>query len=407
MTSPASWDAQKFIRSINENMERVTAKSPKGNGAAEQPVISASPFVWRDPASIPPRAWLYGRHYIRQFLTCTIAPGGLGKTTLSVVEALAMATGRSLIGITPATRARVWLWNGEDPADELDRRIIAAMIQHKIMPDETEGFLFSNSGRKMPIILATQTRTGTEIAIPVVNAVIDEIRRRQIDVLIIDPFVKSHKVSENDNNAIDAVASKWGEIADVTNCSIELLHHPRKTGGAEVTVEDSRGAVALLNASRSARVLNKMTKQEADGAGLEQAWRYFRVDNGKANLAPPPERADWYKLESILLGNGDDVGVVTAWAWPNPFDGVTVQDLRLAQKAVSEGGPWRANVQAAEWVGRPIAKALKLNIHKVGDRKKVKSLLATWTQNGMFVPVEGKAENRRPTLFIEVGTWAD
>jgi hypothetical protein len=29
--------------------------------------ISATPFVWKDPATIPPRAWLYGRHLIRKY----------------------------------------------------------------------------------------------------------------------------------------------------------------------------------------------------------------------------------------------------------------------------------------------------------------------------------------------------
>ena len=130
------------------------------------------------------------------------------------------------------------------------------------------------------------------------------IRHNKIDVLIIDPFVKSHRVSENDNIAIDVVATQWAEIADMTDCAIELLHHPRKTGGAEITVEDGRGASALISASRSARVLNRMKKEDADEAGVEaaQAWRYFRVDNGKASMAPHPERADWYRLVSTTAG---------------------------------------------------------------------------------------------------------
>ena len=45
-------------------------------------------------------------------------------------------------------------------------------------------------------------------------------------------------------------------IADATNTAIDLAHHSRKTGGAEVTMEDGRGAVVLLNAVRSARVLS-------------------------------------------------------------------------------------------------------------------------------------------------------
>ena len=98
---------------------------------------------------------------------------------------------------------------------------------------------------------------------PVVDAVIATIKANHIDVVVVDPFVKSHRVSENDNNAIDAVATLWAEIADVTNCAIELLHHPRKHGGADITIEDGRGASSLISASRSARVLNRMTKEDA------------------------------------------------------------------------------------------------------------------------------------------------
>jgi hypothetical protein len=383
-------------------------KNGGGNAAIAEPLsISATPFLWRDPAAIPPRAWLYGRHYIRKFLTCTVGLGGGGKTSELIVEALAMTTHQPLLGIAPAERARVWIWNGEDPIEELDRRIVAAMIQHDIKPEDIEGYLFRDTGREVPLIVATQSRNGLVIARPVVDALIAEIKRKQLDVLIIDPFVKSHKAAENDNNAIDQIAGEWAAIADICNCSIELSHHSRKTGGAEVTIEDTRGAIALVNASRSARVLNKMTKDEAKNAFLEEAtaWRYYRIDNGKANMAPPPERAQWYRLASVPLPNGDEVGVATAWTWPNAFEGVNPHDLRMAQKAVSQGGPWRANHQAKMWVGKPIAKALGLD--PVKDRKRVIAILNTWIGNDMFVVVNGKGDNRHETSFVEVGKRAD
>ena len=369
--------------------------------------ISATPFVWRDPAKIPSRAWLYGKHYIRKFLTCTVGLGGGGKTSALIVEALAMATGRPLLGIKPVERARVWIWNGEDPAEELDRRIIAAMIQHDVKPEDVKGYLFRDTGREVPLVIAAQSRNGTVVSRPVVDAIIAEIKRQRLDVLIIDPFIKSHKVIENDNNAIDQVASEWAAIADACNCSIELSHHSRKTGGNEVTIEDMRGAVALVNATRSARVLNKMTKEEAKNAFLEEAtvWRYFRIDNGKANMAPPAEKAQWYRLASVALPNGDDVGAATAWAWPNAFEGVNPHELRLAQKAVSEGGPWRENHQAKMWVGMPIATALGLD--PVRDRKRILTILSTWIENEMFVVVSGIGDDRHPTSFVEVGKRAD
>ena len=168
-----------------------------------------------------------------------------------------------------------------------------------------------------------------------------------------------------------------------------------------------RGASALVNAARSARVLNKMTKDEAKNAFLDEAtaWRYYRIDNGKANMAPPPENAQWYRLASVPLPNGDDVGAATAWTWPNAFEGVNPHELRMAQKAVSEGGPWRANHQSKMWVGMPIAAALGLD--PVKDRKRIITILNTWIENEMFVVVNGKGRGRHDTSFVEVGKRAD
>src|SRR5271165_664676 len=54
--------------------------------------IVATPFVWIDPAAIPRRQWLYGRHYSRQFISQTVAFGGVGKSLLAITEALAIVT---------------------------------------------------------------------------------------------------------------------------------------------------------------------------------------------------------------------------------------------------------------------------------------------------------------------------
>ena len=87
-----------------------------------------APYVFRPAAEIPPREWLYGRHYIRHFVSTTIAPGGVGKSALAITEALAMATGRPLLGVQPLKRLRVAYWNGEDPLEETERRVVAAII---------------------------------------------------------------------------------------------------------------------------------------------------------------------------------------------------------------------------------------------------------------------------------------
>ena len=64
--------------------------------------------------------WLYGDRLMRNFASATVAPG---KSSLFLAEAIAVATGRDLLGIKPGQRCRLWCWNGENPADEIDRRI--------------------------------------------------------------------------------------------------------------------------------------------------------------------------------------------------------------------------------------------------------------------------------------------
>jgi AAA domain len=103
---------------------------------AVPPEIKSGDPWWRDPTTIPPRAFLYDRHYSRRNIGATIAAGGRAKTTLSVYEALSMAVGRDLSTRLELSSGplRVWLLNGEEDQDELDRRIAAACQHYGVSP---------------------------------------------------------------------------------------------------------------------------------------------------------------------------------------------------------------------------------------------------------------------------------
>ena len=59
----------------------------------------------------------------------------------------------------------------------------------------------------------------------------------------------------------------------------------------------------MRDAARTARTINTMTDLEAEKAEIERREQgyYFRADVGKANLTPPAEYADWFKLVSVDL----------------------------------------------------------------------------------------------------------
>jgi hypothetical protein len=292
---------------------------------AKPPIIHATPYTWKDAATIRRRQWLYGYLLVRKFVSATVAPGAVGKTNLIIAETLAQVSGKNLLGVHPPGRLRVWLWNLEDPQEETERRIQAAALHYKLAADDIGDRLFVDSGRDQPLVIATATRNGGALIVaPVVENLVAEILARKIDIIKIDPFVSSHKVPENDNGAQDTIVKEWGRVAERGNCAVHLVHHTRKSGGSsEMTAEDARGGKALVDGSRVTRVLNRMTEDQAAKAGVENHRLYFRAINDKANLQPPADASDWFKLISVNLNNGpmrgpgDNVGVVTAWQWPD------------------------------------------------------------------------------------------
>lgn len=374
---------------------------------AKDKLVSATPFTWRPTAQIPKRQWLYGKHLLRRFVSLDVAAGGVGKSSLKIGEALSMATGRDFYdkGL-PEGPLTVWLWNLEDPHDEIERRLHATAQRFKVTAEEVGDRLYVDSGRDQPLVMATEGPDGAMIVRPVVDALIAEMIARKIDVLSVDPFVSSHRVSENDNNAIDVVASEWNVVAERTGAAINLVHHVRKQNGAEATADSARGASSLIGKSRSVLVYNRMTEDEAAKLNVkaDERFFFFRVDNDKANLAPA-ERGDWYRMNNVDLENGDSVGVACSWTPPDAFDGLTARHLLAVQKAVA-AGQWRENIQTKDaWVGNAVAAALELDADDKHVRKRIGTLLATWIREGAFEVVEMEDSARRPRKFVVVKNW--
>jgi AAA domain len=328
-----------------EQLAELFRAAPEAENAEPPRPIMATPYEWRRPEEIARRDWIYGNLLIRKFVTATVSPGGVGKSSLIAVEALAKVSGRNLLGVTPPRQLRVWLWNLEDPQEETERKIQAAALHYGLSPDDIGDRLFVDSGREQRLVIATTERNGVTIVRPVVDAIVSEIIDRQIDAVIIDPFVSCHEVAENDNTAQDMVVKEWGKVADRGNCAVHLVDHTRKMGGmeSEVTTESARGAKSKTDACRVVRAVNRMSKEEGERAGVENSRLYFRTYPDKANLAPPADKSDWFRLQSVDLPNGhlggpgDSVGVVTTWKWPDPLAGMTSADFDKVAAVIKRG----------------------------------------------------------------------
>lgn len=378
--------------------------------------ISATQYEWRPASEIPPRDWLFRQHYIRKFLVATAGPPAGAKSSITLIDYVSMVVGRDLLTgkELPNGPLRLWLYNTEDPREEIDRRIAAIGEHYGLGPGDFGDRLFIDTAREQDLVIAKNS-DGHAVSVPrVVGELVDEIQRRKVDVFAADPLIHTHAVPENDNTGMGVVAKCWREVAERGDCCVELTHHIRKNGGQDTTADDMRGAGAILGSVRSLRLTTTMNKEDAKAFGIDEEERRFYVwvnPTGKPSLVPPASRRDWYYLRSVDLGNGtatrpgDQVGVATRWSPPDAFDGITVDDAKRVWMAIGRADPLkeaRASSQAQGWVGRLVADVLGLDIDAPGVREQLGRMLQEWERCGAIskATIANPAKGRPVPVYV-------
>lgn len=279
-----------------------------------------------DEPNLPKRRWLLGRRLLRGYITGTFSPGGVGKSNLTYLEALSVATGRDLCGEQVHQTGPVVLFNAEDSADELKMRFAAVCRHYGISLCDFDGQprpdgkiyhrVYLLSGRDLKLRVVGPSNNG-KLYVPDETAVatLREMVRRTGAVLFVgDPFVRLHDAPENDNVAIDKVAEVFSDLAHSLDVSVHLVHHTRKRSGSggEGDAEQSRGASSFVNAMRLAHTLTAMDEESATTFGVpaDMARWYVRLDDAKINLAPPADCIRWFKKIDVVLANGEHVGTL-------------------------------------------------------------------------------------------------
>jgi hypothetical protein len=397
---------------FNAALKHVEAEAAVKAALEQAHKIKATPYDWRDPTKIPRRQWVFERWLLNGTVAVVVAPGGMGKSTLISGMALSLASGRKCLGKTVwGGPKRVWVWNQEDDLDELSRSLQAAAKLHGLEPADISGKLFVDSAMDgAGLCTATEDRNGVHLLEPVYDAIKEELLRRGIKVLIIDPFVSSHEVDENSNTKIDKIVKAWARVAKDADCVIVLVHHTSKAGSAEVNTNSARGASALASAARSLLTLNRMTKEDGDKYGIEEdeRWRYVVVSDDKHNRTPA-EKGTWFHRNSVELGNGsfehlgDSVAALEPWSPPTTQAlQLTTWDIYEIQRLV-DAKAYRENDQANEWVGHPIAKALELDLEKTTDKRRTKDVQRDLIISDFLRIVERKDALSKPRKFVVTG----
>lgn len=370
-----------------------------------EPVVAdawPTPVRFISESLLPRRRWVYAHHHIRGFVSVTASAGGIGKTSLTMVEAMAVALGKNLLGEDVKEQTNAWVINLEDPRIELELRLAAAMKHYGIKHADIAGKLFMDGEDDIGITLAVENRDGIVQNDEFLAFMIRKIKENNIGLVIIDPFVSVHEVNENSNTAIQVVVAMLRKLARETDAAIHVVHHVRKGNGDDATIDSVRGAGALIGAARAARVINRVSSADASRLGVPEveARGLFRVDDGKANLAPPAEAAVYRRMIGVKLDNDEWVGVAATYELPDQWAGMTdrvANDiLNLIDAGPEDGEKWSLRPQdKSRWVGTVIMKYKFSNLDHVKTDGQAKAILRQWMDEGLIEEVEYHSEKQR------------
>jgi hypothetical protein len=303
---------------------------------------------------------------------------------------------------TSVAKRRVLYFNAEDDGNVLLGRFAANCKRNGISQDEFDDRLILQSGTLWPdLYLIGMNERDIQINEAVFAHMARQVERWGIDVIIFDPLQDLSHADES-NEAFRILGQRIRRLASESGVSVGLIHHTRKVApGLSATIDDARGGSALRGTSRFNRVLVAMSEGEAVNADVDDPRYFFRIGDVESNLAPPSsDKNQWFEKTGSKLPNGENVGALVKWTWPDAFENITVDMAvrvvdELAQLDASQA---RASSQSPHWFGFIVARICDIDIPTDNNPKTLKSakskvgqILAHWEASD----------------FIQVGRFMD
>jgi hypothetical protein len=331
------------------DLERLVADAQAKFGESGQTIEAEQELEARDAGDDigkpPPRRWLMANQFCRRFLSGLVAPGSTGKSALRMLQCLALAIGVPLTGQHIFRRCRVLMVSFEDDMEELQRRILAAMLEYGITRDQVKDWLFYACPKGIKL---AEMKNGSRQIGALGEQLRAWIEKHHFDLVVLDPYVKVHALEENDNNAMDFVCDLPATLAIKYDIAIDAPHHTRKGLLTPGDADAGRGGSAVRDAGRLIYTLSTMSEEEAKQFDIdpEDCAAYIRLDKAKVNLTPPARTAEWFELVGVRLDNGndeypngDEVQTVKPWKPPKLWEGLASATLNAALTDIDNGMP--------------------------------------------------------------------
>lgn len=381
-TRPPKWDAADAEgEDLGALIKTMRAESPNESAAR----FEVNFWGHVDLAAIPRVEYVYNSFYAKGYTSVTAAPPKVGKSLLGLIEAVDIATGRGLLTGAPQAPQRVYYYNAEDDLNTIQNRVGAILKHYGISQQEISGQLAVESGVGDGGFYIISGQEG-EINEAQFRAMEQACAENKIDCIILDPLQDLSRSPET-NEVMRLLGGRLRRMASKCQLAIGLIHHTRKMqAGVKASIDDMRGGSALRGTARFNRLLVPMSEDDAVKAGLSDHRPFFQVGDIEGNLAPPSsDYAKWYEKISVIAENGESVGVVTPWDWPDAFHGLRREDAVAVRNAISKSNPpARESHLSPDWAGFVVAQALNLPCEEKPERARLKSILNEWINTGVL-----------------------
>ncbi|NLV39884.1 MAG: AAA family ATPase [Candidatus Hydrogenedentes bacterium] len=333
-----------------------------------------------------PLPWLVDGWLLSGNVTLLAAPGGVGKSMLSLALAASVVHGRALInGMAPLAQGAAVMLSYEDNRTAVAKRLRALQRHHKL---DGEGFE-ADLDKHLHLLddprpLAEVDRAGNVRPTAFYTELAATVRRMQPRLVVVDTLRRAGGALDGNAAAhIGELLSLLGDLARESGAAVLVLAHVRKgTGKADAGAENVRGSSAATDEARGAWELRKT----ADGnLELHITKTNFSGDQNRLHLRVVPV-GDAACLESIggpVANDPRDVeAAVMRWFHANPE--TVINPNGVIQGKGAAGGLVSAVLASVTWarhrdveaaVNRLIAdKKLNIETTKKANRHKVEAL---------------------------------
>ena len=262
--------------------------------------FSDEPKKWTPPEAITEMEWGAARpappciveNFYYADVGVFIAPGGTGKTTLVLFEAVHIVLGLPLFGLKIANPGRVVILTAEDSREMLVTRlrfITAQMSLEEVQIQHVRDSIVisdvSGTGFKL-----TEVRKDVVTSSKQVESLTTGLQSFKPAVIFIDPAVSFGVGESRINDAEQGLVDAGRRIRNELGCAVIYVHHTGKQSARDKVGDQYAGrrGSAFADGSRMVQVLQVMEPKEwlsATGDELAQGETGFRLTRPKLSYA--------------------------------------------------------------------------------------------------------------------------